>query len=429
MKILIIGGGGREHALAAKILASPLTREVHCAPGNGGIAALGVTCPPIKATEIAALVDYSVEQAFDLVVVAPDDPLVLGLVDALEARGVPAFGPTKGAAAIEGSKVFAKDLMRRRGIPTAGYASFWDAASALAHIRNLEKFPIVIKADGLALGKGVVIAEDLAQAEAAIRQMMEEKAFGRSGEGVVIEEFLTGPEVSVLAFCDGNHLSPMVSGMDHKRAFDGNKGPNTGGMGVVAPNPHYTPEMAARCMDEIFLPTLRAMSAEGIPFRGCLYFGLMLTPRGPVVIEYNCRFGDPEAQAILPLLESDLVEIMLACRAGRLSETEIRWRAGACACLVLASGGYPGSYPTGLPITGLDASGQLPGSGVAVYHAGTMREGDGFLTAGGRVLGLSAVGKSLREALDKVYESAGKISFTGKHLRGDIGVYYEDSGH
>ncbi|MCL2580750.1 MAG: phosphoribosylamine--glycine ligase [Oscillospiraceae bacterium] len=422
MKILIVGSGSREHALARAIMASPLCSALYCAPGNGGLAADGVTCVPIKASDVGALSDFATAAAFDLVVVAPDDPLVMGLVDALEARGIPAFGPTKKAAAIEGSKVFAKGLMGRLGIPTAQYKSFWEPSAALHHIRSLNEWPIVIKADGLALGKGVVIAQNMDEAESAIRLMMEDKVFGKSGDGVVVEEFLSGPEVSVLAFCDGTHLVPMISAMDHKRAYDGNQGPNTGGMGVVAPNPHYTPEMAERCMREIFLPTLRGMAAEGIPFKGCLYFGLMLTAHGPVVIEYNCRFGDPETQAVLPLLESDLVEIMLACREGRLVEMDIRWKDGCAACLVLSSGGYPGPYPIGLPIRGLDKTGQLPGSDLTVYHAGSKREYEtDFVTAGGRVLGLSGTGGDLHDALEKVYTGAGQISFDGMHYRRDIG--------
>ena len=426
MKILVVGGGGREHALVRKISAVPKVREIHCAPGNAGIAAQGVHCQPIKATDIDAIVDYAKAHAFDLVVVGPDDPLAMGLTDALEAQGIPAFGPSKSAAAIECSKVFAKELMLNYGIPTARHKSFTSHGAAVEYIRSLTEWPVVIKADGLALGKGVIIAQDEAEALDALRQMMEEKIFGASGTNVVIEEFLTGPEVSVLAFCDGKTVVPMVSAMDHKRAFEGDAGPNTGGMGTVAPNPHYTPEMARRCTDEIFLPTVRAMQAEKRPFKGCLYFGLMLTAQGPKVIEYNCRFGDPETQVILPLLESDIVEIMLAVHAGKLDEVDVKWKDGACACVVLASGGYPGSYPTGLPIEGLDATGQLPGGKVEIYHAGTRRDDRGrFLTAGGRVLGVTATGADLTEALETAYSCVEEVSFQDIHYRKDIGGHRE----
>ena len=423
MKILVVGGGGREHALVRKIKKSPKVKEIHCAPGNGGISAEGVHCEPIKATDISAMVNYAARQAFDLVVVAPDDPLVMGMADALEAHGIAAFGPSKAAAAIEGSKVFAKELMLRHGIPTASHKSFDDPGKALDYIQSLGEWPVVIKADGLALGKGVVIAQDLAEAHDAVRRMMKEKIFGESGSRIVVERFLSGPEVSVLAFCDGKAVVPMVSAMDHKRVFAGNQGPNTGGMGAVAPNPHYTPEVAERCMSEIFLPTIRAMESEGHPFKGCLYFGLMLTKDGPVVIEYNCRFGDPETQVTLPLLETDLVEIMLACREGRLSGLDIRWKECAAACVALASAGYPGTYSTGLQIEGLDEAGQLQGSEAVIYHAGTMQgEGGHFLTAGGRVLGITATGDSLRAALDKAYEAVNRVSFQGMHYRDDIGT-------
>jgi len=423
LKILVVGGGGREHALVRKIKKSPKVKEIHCAPGNGGISAEGVHCEPIKATDISAMVNYAARQAFDLVVVAPDDPLVMGMADALEAHGIAAFGPSKAAAAIEGSKVFAKELMLRHGIPTASHKSFDDPGKALDYIQSLGEWPVVIKADGLALGKGVVIAQDLAEAHDAVRRMMKEKIFGESGSRIVVERFLSGPEVSVLAFCDGKAVVPMVSAMDHKRVFAGNQGPNTGGMGAVAPNPHYTPEVAERCMSEIFLPTIRAMESEGHPFKGCLYFGLMLTKDGPVVIEYNCRFGDPETQVTLPLLETDLVEIMLACREGRLSGLDIRWKECAAACVALASAGYPGTYSTGLQIEGLDEAGQLQGSEAVIYHAGTMQgEGGHFLTAGGRVLGITATGDSLRAALDKAYEAVNRVSFQGMHYRDDIGT-------
>ena len=422
MKILVVGGGGREHALVRKLRESPKVTEIHCAPGNAGIAADAV-CVNIKATDIDAMVAYAVEQAFDLVVVAPDDPLCMGMVDALEARGIAAFGPNRAAAAIEGSKVFAKELMQKYGIPTAAHRSFEDASQAIAYIRERNTWPCVVKADGLALGKGVIIAQNLEEAEDAVRRMMEEKIFGASGNRIVVEEFLTGPEVSVLAFCDGKTVVPMVSSMDHKRVCDGNRGPNTGGMGTIAPNPHYTPDMAERCMREIFLPTVRAMAQEGRPFRGCLYFGLMLTPTGPKVIEYNCRFGDPETQVVLPLLESDLLDIMLATRNGTLADTPVVWKQGAAACVVLASGGYPGHYQTGLPIQGLEENGQLAQSDAVVYHAGTRRENGSFVTAGGRVMGVTAVGKTLEDALQTAYRAAEAIFFPGMHYRRDIGRY------
>jgi len=422
MKILVVGGGGREHAIIKKLRESPLAGEIFCAPGNGGISSDAV-CADIKATDMDGMISFAVKESFDFVVVAPDNPLATGMVDELEARGIPAFGPGKAAAEIESSKIFAKGLMKKYGIPTARYQSFSCPRAAMAYIRELDEWPVVIKADGLALGKGVVIAENIGQAEEAVRRFMEDKIFGESGSAVVVEEFITGPEVSVLAFCDGESISPMISAMDHKRAFDGNKGPNTGGMGAVAPNPHYTPEVAARCMEKIFLPTLRAMKAEGRPFKGCLYFGLMLTPKGPAVIEYNCRFGDPETQAVLPLLETDLLEIMLSVREGSLGRLPIRWKVSAAACIVLAGGGYPGNCDTGLPICGLNESGQISGIDAAVYHAGTKRGEDGFVTAGGRVLGVTATGAGLREAVENAYAAAAEISFEGMRYRKDIGLY------
>jgi phosphoribosylamine--glycine ligase len=341
------------------------------------------------------------------------------MVDALEAAGIPAFGPDKAAAAIEGSKVFSKGLMRKYGIPTAGYEIFEDPAQAMAHIDAGGRYPVVIKADGLALGKGVVIAQNRQEAAEALRAMMEDRVFGESGSRVLIEEYLTGPEVSVLAFADGKTVKPMVSSMDHKRALDGDNGPNTGGMGTIAPNPHYTDEAAALCMNTVYIPTIRAMAAEGRPFKGCLYFGLMLTPNGPKVIEYNCRFGDPEAQVVLPLLDTDLVEVMLACVEGCLNETEIRWKTGACACVVMASGGYPVSYRTGFAIEGLDARGQV--SGATVYHAGTRLAEGRYVTAGGRVLGVTGYGQTLPQALETAYREAEGIRFEDAFYRRDIG--------
>lgn len=421
MKVLVVGGGGREHAIIRKLKESPRRPALYAAPGNGGIASDAV-CVPIAATDVAGVVSFAVQEGIDYVVVAPDDPLVLGMVDALAEKGIPAFGPNKAAAILEGSKVFSKNLMKKYGIPTAAYETFADAGEAAAYVRANRKYPLVVKADGLALGKGVLICEDEAAAEAAVRGMLVEGKFGASGRRVVVEEFLTGPEVSVLSFTDGHVLVPMLSSMDHKRALDGDAGLNTGGMGVIAPNPYYTAEIAAACMDEIFLPTVQAMQAEGCPFKGCLYFGLMLTPNGPKVIEYNCRFGDPETQGVLPLLDSDLLEIMLAVTEGRLHEVPVSWKPGAAACVVLASGGYPEHYQKGKPITGLGPDGQLAGAkDVTVYHAGTALQEGGFVTNGGRVLGVTATAPSLREALNRAYAAADGVAFEGLHRRSDIG--------
>lgn len=418
MNILVVGGGGREHAIIRKLKESRRVSKIYAAPGNGGISA-DAECVNIKATDIDGMVSFAKEHQIDFAVVAPDDPLVLGMVDAFEAAGIPSFGPNRAAAIIEGSKVFSKDLMKKYGIPTAKYEVFDDPQKAIDYIRAEDSYPAVIKADGLALGKGVIIAEDFAQAEAAVRSMMEDKIFGESGSHVVVEEFLTGPEVSVLAFTDSKVVRPMVSSKDHKRVFDGDKGLNTGGMGTIAPNPYYTQEMADVCMKEIFLPTVEAMKKEGRPFKGCLYFGLMLTPKGPRVIEYNCRFGDPETQVVLPLLETDLLEIFEAVYEERLSEVDIKWKQGAAACVIMASGGYPQKYPTGLVIEGLDDGGQVEGA--VVYHAGTRREGAAYLTAGGRVLGVTAVGDDREDALTKAYDAVGRIHFEGCHYRKDIG--------
>ena len=420
MKILVVGGGGREHAIIRALKKSPDCTEIWCAPGNGGIS-YDATCKAIPATDVDAMVAFAKEEAFDYVVVAQDDPLALGMVDALAAVGIPAFGPDKAAARIEASKVFSKNLMKKYGIPTAGYEVFDDPAKVMDYIRAEAKYPVVIKADGLALGKGVLICQDEAEADAAVKEIMLDKKFGASGNRVVVEEFLTGPEVSVLSFCDGKTLKPMVSSMDHKRALDGDKGLNTGGMGTVAPNPYYTPEVADRCMKEIFLPTVEAMQKEGCPFKGCLYFGLMLTPDGPKVIEYNCRFGDPETQVVLPLLESDLLKIMLATTNGTLDQTEVRFSAGAAACVILASGGYPLAYEKGKEITGL-VNGQLPGSDAIVYHAGTAVQDGRLVTAGGRVLGVTATAADLPAALEKAYAAADSIHFDKLHRRSDIGA-------
>lgn len=417
MKVLVVGGGGREHAIVKKLKQSKEITELYCAPGNGGIAA-EATCVPIKATEIERLAEFAQAEKIGYVVVAPDDPLCMGLVDLLLEKGIPSFGPSQAAARIEGSKVFAKDLMRRYGIPTAGYRAFDDAEEALAYVKSAGA-PLVVKADGLALGKGVLICQTVAEAEAAVTSIMKDGKFGASGSRVVVEEFLEGPEVSVLCFSDGKTLKPMVSSMDHKRALDGDEGLNTGGMGVIAPNPCYTEAMAAQCMEQIFLPTLRAMQAEGCPFCGCLYFGLMLTKDGPKVIEYNCRFGDPETQAVLPLLQSDLFSILRATAEGTLESADVRFSSGASCCVVLASGGYPEQYETGKPISGLARAEET----ACVYHAGTALEEDGTVkTAGGRVLGVTATADSLREAIQKAYRAAQCICFEGMHMRSDIGA-------
>lgn len=418
MKILMIGSGGREHALIRKLMESPRVEQIYCAPGNGGISR-DAQCVTISAMDIEGVVAFSKEHQIDLVFVAPDDPLAAGMVDALEAAGVRAFGPSRLAAEIESSKVFSKNLMKKYGIPTARYEVFDAPEKALAYLLERNTWPAVIKADGLALGKGVVIAQDEAEAKDALHAMMEDKIFGDSGSRVVVEEFLTGPEVSVLAFTDGETVKPMVSSMDHKRAYDGDKGPNTGGMGTISPNPYYTPEIAARCMEEIFLPTIRAMRQEGRPFKGCLYFGLMLTPAGPKVIEYNARFGDPETQVVLPRLKTPLIDIVEAVVDGRLAQQAITWEENACACVVMASGGYPKAYPKGIAIKGLDESGQIPGA--TVYHAGTALKDGQFVTAGGRVLGVTACGATLQEALQKAYDGVHRICFEGAHFRSDIG--------
>lgn len=418
MKILVVGGGGREHAIALKLRENPEVEEIFAAPGNGGMAAF-CTLAPIKASDVEGMVAFAKEKKIDFVVVAPDDPLVLGMADAMEEAGIPAFGPSKAAAAIEGSKVFSKGLMKKYGIPTARYEVFDREEAAAAYVKAQNSYPTVIKADGLALGKGVIIAEDEKAAMDAIHSIMGDRIFGASGSRIVVEEFLEGPEVSVLSFTDGKTIVPMVSSKDHKRALDGDKGLNTGGMGTIAPNPYYTPEMADRCMREIFLPTMAAMNAEKRTFKGCLYFGLMLTKNGPKVIEYNCRFGDPETQVVLPLLKADLLTIFKAVRDERLADVKVEFSDGAAACVILASGGYPQKYQTGFEIHGLDAMGQAPG--VTVYHAGTRLEDGKFLTSGGRVLGVTAVGSDLSEALARSYAAAEKIVFEGVHYRKDIG--------
>ena len=413
MKLLVIGGGGREHAIIQKLKENRDVETVYALPGNGGIAADAV-CVDVAATDIEGAVRFDTEQKIDFAVVTPDDPLVLGMVDALEAAGIPCFGPEKKAAIIEGSKVFSKNLMKKYGIPTARYEVFTHRDEALAYLETA-KLPVVIKADGLALGKGVIIAQTRDEARDAIATIMVDKKFGHSGDRVVIEEFLTGPEVSVLSFTDGETVVPMVSSMDHKRAHDGDEGLNTGGMGTVAPNPYYTADVAARCMEEIFLPTIRAMRAEGRTFRGCLYFGLMLTPDGPKVIEYNCRFGDPETQVVLPLMESDLLTVMRACRDGRLAETEVKFAGGAACCVVMASEGYPASYEKGYEITvDEDVSARI-------YVAGAKLSGGKLLTSGGRVLGVVVTAPDLPSAVAQAYEQVEKIHFGNAYYRRDIG--------
>ena len=413
MKILVVGGGGREHAIIKKIKENPAVEEIYALPGNGGIAA-DATCVNIGAKDIDAITVFAKEKAVDYAVVAPDDPLVLGCVDALEAIGVPCFGPRKNAAIIEGSKVFSKDLMKKYGIPTASYEVFSDPEEALRYLETAP-VPTVVKADGLALGKGVTVAMTREEARGAVREIMEDKKFGASGDRIVIEEYLEGPEVSVLSFTDGTTVIPMVSSMDHKRAGDGDTGPNTGGMGTVAPNPYYTDAVAAECMEKIFLPTIRAMKAEGREFRGCLYFGLMVTKDGPKVIEYNCRFGDPETQVVLPLLESDLLTVMQAVTAGKLAETEVKFRDANACCVVLASKGYPGSYGKGYEIT-------IPDSvRPNVFVAGASLKDGKLVTSGGRVLGVTAVADTLPEAVKDAYALAEQVTFENRYMRQDIG--------
>ena len=413
MKVMVVGGGGREHAIIKKIKKSPKVTEIFALPGNGGIAA-DATCVDIGAKDLENIVKFAKENGIEFAIVAPDDPLVLGLVDLLKAEGIPCFGPEKKAAIIEGSKAFSKDLMKKYRIPTAAYETFTEMDAALSYLDTC-KIPVVVKADGLALGKGVIISETLEDAKKAVRDMMEDKVFGESGSKVVIEEFLTGPEVSVLSFTDGKTLVPMVSSMDHKRALDGDKGLNTGGMGTVAPNPYYTEEIAERCMKEIFLPTMKAMNAEGRTFAGCLYFGLMLTEDGPKVIEYNCRFGDPETQVVLPLLDSDLFEIMEHVADGTLADAEVNFADDAACCVVMASSGYPVSYEKGFEITVEEGPQDIYIAGAKLFEDGKV------LTNGGRVLGVTERGADIREAIEKAYHSVEKVHFDNAFYRKDIG--------
>ena len=415
MNVMVIGSGGREHAIVKSLKKSSRIDTLYVLPGNGGMAKEAVCVPEIGAKDLNGMVAFAKSHDIGFAVIAPDDPLVLGAVDALEAVGVQCFGPNKAAARIEGSKAFAKDLMEKYGIPTAKYKTFTDINEALDYVQAVPT-PIVIKADGLALGKGVIIAQSRQEAQNAIHSMMEDKIFGASGNRVVIEEFLTGPEVSVLAFTDGKTMRPMVSSMDHKRALDADQGLNTGGMGTVAPNPYYTPQIAQTCMETIFVPTMKAMNAEGCPFKGCLYFGLMLTPDGPKVIEYNCRFGDPETQVVLPLLESDLFEVMQAVADERLDQVEVRFKDEYACCVVMASKGYPQKYQTGFPIT-MDE-----GMTAQIFVAGAKLEGDTLKTSGGRVLGVTATGSTLEQAIDRAYENAARVHFENAYCRRDIGA-------
>lgn len=417
MKLMVVGGGGREHAIIQKLKENPEVTQIYALPGNGGIAR-DATCVPIKATDIEGIVRFAQAHAIDFAVVAPDDPLAMGAVDRLHACGIACFGPVARAAEIEASKVFSKNLMEKYHIPTAAYRVFEGAEAARAYVQSA-KLPLVVKADGLALGKGVLICFTRKEAEDAITEIMVDKVFGQSGCRVVVEEFLEGPEVSVLAFTDGNVLVPMVSSMDHKRAGDGDTGLNTGGMGAIAPNPYYTRAISVRATREIFLPTMEAMKREGRTFKGCLYFGLMLTEDGPKVIEYNCRFGDPETQAVLPLLKSDLLTIMRAVEDGTLAHTPVEFEDGCACCVMLASGGYPGVYQKGRAVE-IGEAATMPG--VRVYHSGTaLDDAGGYVTAGGRVLGVCGTGDTLGDAIDLAYEAARKVRIDGGFMRSDIG--------
>lgn len=414
MNILVIGSGGREHAIIKKLKQSPRVTKLFAAPGNGGIASDAV-CVPVPVLDIPGMTELCKRESIDYCVVASDDPLVLGMVDALTKAGVRCFGPNKAAAELEGSKVFSKGLMKKYGIPTAAYETFDNAKEAIEYVKAQNSYPTVIKADGLALGKGVIIAETEKEAIDGICSIMEDKAFGESGSRIVIEEFMTGPEVSVLSFCDSHTIIPMVSAMDHKRALDGDKGLNTGGMGTIAPVPFYTADMADICMEKIYKPTMEAMNKEGRPFKGCIFFGLMITPNGPRVIEFNCRFGDPEAQVVLALLKSDLLTVMEACTDEKLSSVEVEFADKSAACVIMASGGYPQKYETGKEISGLDAT------KATVYHAGTKLQEGKLLSSGGRVLGVTMTGDTLEEAIKNAYTEVAKIGFEKAFFRKDIG--------
>ena len=419
MKVLVVGGGGREHAIIWKLAQSPKVTELFCAPGNAGIAKLAA-CVPISAMDKEGIFDFAVANQIDMVIVAPDDPLSIGMVDFLEAGGIRAFGPCQAAAQIEASKVFSKGLMKKYGIPTAEYETFTESEKAIAYLKRAEQtYPAVIKADGLALGKGVIIANDFEEACSAVTEMIDGGKFGKSGAQIVIEEFMTGPEVTVLAFTDGKTISPMVSSQDHKRAYDNDEGLNTGGMGAFSPSKNYTPEIAEVCMNTIFKPTIDALKAEGILYKGVIYFGLMLTPAGPKVVEYNSRFGDPETQCILPRLKTDLYDIFDSIIDEKLDTVNIEWDENACCCVVAASGGYPVKYLSGYEISGID---EAEATGAIVFHAGTkLNEAGNYVNAGGRVLGITALGENLDAAIRKAYEAIGHITWTDMHYRKDIG--------
>ncbi len=417
MNILVIGSGGREHAIVKKISESKRVSKIYCAPGNGGISDIA-ECVPIKVMEFDKLIDFAKEKNIDLTVVGPDDPLVYGISDAFKAAGLKVFGPTKDGAQIEGSKVFSKELMKKYNIPTAKYEVFESYDEALAYIEKENSYPAVIKAEGLALGKGVIIAKDLEEAKAALKEIMLDKVFGDSGNRVVIEEFLTGPEISVLSFCDGETIVPMVSAQDHKRAYDNDEGPNTGGMGTFSPSRIYNKDLQDECMNNIFIPTVKALRSEGIIYKGVIFFGLMSTKNGVKVIEYNARFGDPETQVVLPRLKTDIVDIFEAVCDGTLKNINVEWEDNACVCVVEASGGYPKKYQTGYEIEGLDNI----SDNIFVYHAGTKKENGKYLTAGGRVLGITAKSKDLDTAISDAYKAVKNIGFTDVHYRKDIGV-------
>ena len=424
MKILIVGGGGREHAIAVTAARSPLVDKIYCAPGNAGIEEIA-ECVPIKPMEFDKLASFAKDNAIDLTIIGMDDPLVGGIVDVFEAEGLRVFGPRKNAAVLEGSKAFSKDLMKKYHIPTAAYENFTDPEKALDYLRNQAEYPIVLKADGLALGKGVLICNTLAEAEDGVREIMLDKKFGDAGRTMVIEEFLTGREVSVLSFSDGKTILPMTSAQDHKRAMDNDQGLNTGGMGTFSPSPFYTKEIDAWCRENIYQPTVDAMAAEGRPFKGVIFFGLMLTAAGPKVLEYNARFGDPEAQVVLPRMKTDMIEVMNACIDGRLDTIDLVFDDNAAVCVVLASRGYPLKYDKGIPIHGLEAFAGR--EGYFCFHAGTKKEGTQIVTNGGRVLGVTALGKDLKEARKNAYEAVGWIDFSNKYMRSDIGKAIEEA--
>lgn len=424
MNILIVGSGGREHAIAWSVAKSPKADKIYCAPGNAGIAELA-ECVPIGAMEFEKLADFAEEKKIDLTIIGMDDPLVGGVVDVFEARGLKVFGPRKNAAVLEGSKAFSKDLMKKYNIPTAGYENFDDPEKALAYLRTEAKFPIVLKADGLALGKGVLICQDLAEAEAGVREIMEDKKFGSAGNTMVVEEFMTGREVSVLSFVDGKTIRTMTSAQDHKRAMDGDQGLNTGGMGTFSPSPFYTKEVDDFCQKYIYQPTVDAMAAEGRPFVGIIFFGLMLTPEGPKVLEYNARFGDPEAQVVLPRMESDILEVLEACVNGNLDQVELKFEDNAAVCVVLASEGYPVKYEKGIPMSGFENFKDK--EGYYCFHAGTKLEGDQIVTNGGRVVGITAKGRDLKEARKNAYEATQWIQFANKYMRRDIGKAIDEA--